>query len=411
VGYDKGTDSIPVGFGATIYVMNRKGQPLGMAGAAFPDSAKIALAGGFRHGNVTTNLQNTGAGWNLVANPYPSNINISNSSITSGWNNVQSAVYMYDKKNKSFISHNRSNSANTGKMTSIIPMGGAFLVQGDGAINSPASITFTESIKTSSSASSDATNPYFVTIDSLKNRFGITIKNDNTNGHNEEDECVLLFANDLTSTDNYDSKFDAVDLKSDVVNIGVFSKDNSKLSISSYPNNLEKYVDTRFPLTVWSKDTGSFSIFYTSIAALDSNMEIWLKDNYLNKIHKIDAQSYPFKITSNSETMGDKRFELFPIKKAASGTDKFQKNAIRFVPNPVNNHDDFMVLFPENVQGNVQAQVFDMTGKLVLDNKFVLQGGVSNSLVLKTDKLSANIYIVTVNTNQGVFSNKLIVTQ
>jgi hypothetical protein len=93
-----------------------------------------------------------------------------------------------------------------------------------------------------------------------------------------------------------------------VVNIGVFSKDNNKLSISSYPNNLEKYVDTKFPLTVWAKDTGSFSIFYTSIAALDSNMEIWLKDNYLNKIHKIDAQFYPFKITANPETMGDKRF-------------------------------------------------------------------------------------------------------
>jgi hypothetical protein len=244
------------------------------------------LVGGFRSGNITTNLANSGAGWNLIANPYPSNINVSSTSISTGWSNVQPSVFMYDKKNKSFISYNRTNGANTGKMTGIIPMGGAFLVQADGAVNSEASITFTESMKTETDASAVAINPFFLTIDSLKNRFGISIKNENMKSQKEEDECVFLFGNDENSTDNYDSQFDAVDLKSEVVNIGVFSKDKIKLSISSYPNILENYVKSKFPLTVWAKDTGSFSIFYNNIASLDSNMEMWLKDNYLNKILK-----------------------------------------------------------------------------------------------------------------------------
>lgn len=409
VAYTKGTDSIKVGYGASIYVQNRKDQTLGSTGATYCESAHITLVGGLRSGNITTNLENTGVGWNLVANPYPSNIDILNYKVT--WNNVHSSVHMYDKKNKSFVAYNRTNKTSTGKLANVIPMGASFLVQAAGASGTAASISFSESMKVDAVASKATGNPFFLTIDSLKNRFGVTIRNENVNSKNEEDQCVLLFANDIKSTDNYDSEYDAIDLKSEVVNIGVFSKNNTKLSISSYPNKLESYIETKFPLTVWSKDTGNYSIFYTNIAALDSNMEIWLKDNYLNKIQKIDQQSYTFKITNNPETMGDKRFELFPLKIEVSGTDKLHKNSIRFLPNPVNDHADLMVLFPENVMGSANAQIFDLTGKLVFQNGFDLLGGKSNSLILKTDKLSPNIYVVMVSTNQGVFSNKLIVTQ
>lgn len=411
VGYSNAYDSIKIGFGASIYVMNRKGQSLLNSGAAYPDSAKISLVGGLRSQTVTTSLENSGAGWNLIANPYPSNINLSASFISgTNWNNVQESIYMYDKKNKSFISYNRTNSAKTGKMTEIIPLGGAFLVQADGIVGSASSITFNESLKVSTAASSDSTNPYLLNHDSLKNRFRISIQNNRENGASEIDECVFLFANDTSATDNFDSKYDAIDMKSHVVNIGIITKDRTKLSISSYPTDLTNYTTTTFPLTIWALDTGEYSIFYTNIAPIDNAIEIWLKDNFLNKIHKIELQSYSFNITSDAQSMGNYRFEIFAIQKAINKVTLNKKKTISLQPNPVNQQSDFKIIIPSNIYGPIDIELIDHQGRICQRTHFNIVKGTTSSLTVKTTNLAANLFTVVMICNDTIFNNQLIIT-
>jgi hypothetical protein len=409
--YTNAHDSIKVGYGASIYVMNRKGQILLNDGAAYPDSAKISLVGGIRSQDITTNLNNSGAGWNLIANPYPSNINLSASFISgTNWNNVQESIYMYDKKNKSFISYNRTNGAKTGKMTEIIPLGGAFLVQADGIAGSTASITFLESIKVSTAASSDAANPYFLNHDSLKNRFLISIQNNRENGASEIDECVFLFANDSLSTENFDSKYDAIDMKSHVVNIGIIAKDRIKLSISSNPSDLTNYTNTTFPLTVWAIDTGKYSIFYTNIAPIHNSLEIWLKDNHLNKIQRIDFQPYSFHITSNAQSMGNNRFEIFAKITETTAALIHKKNTISISPNPIKQQSNFIVNIPENLIGTIDIQLIDINGRICQKEHFNVIKGSKHSITIKTSDLAANVYTVVLTSNNTIFNNQIIIT-
>jgi hypothetical protein len=391
--------------------MNRKGQTLLGSGAAYPDSAKISLVGGLRSRSITTTLANSGAGWNLIANPYPSNINLSTSFISgANWNNVQESIYMYDKKNQSFISYNRSNNAKTGKMTEIIPLGGAFLVQADGIIGSASSITFLESQKVSTAASSDASNPYFLTLDSLKNRFSISIQNNLAKGKSEVDECVFLFGNDTLSTKNYDSKYDAIDLKSNVVNIGIIAKDNIKLSISSNPEELINSTNATYPLTIWALDTGNYSLFYTNIAPLDSTIEIWLKDKLLNQIQRIDLQPYLFNITSDGQTMGDNRFELFPVIQSTNQLSLHKKNTIKLYPNPVYQSSDLNIIMFNNTYGPVDIQLIDIRGRICQKSHFEAIGGTLNSFKIETSNLIASVYTVVIVCNDAIFNNQLIVT-
>ncbi len=404
-----GYDSIKVGYGASIYVQNRKGQTISTTGATYPEAALISIYGDLRSGTVKTVLSNTAAGWNLVANPYPSNIDISETAISSGWNNAFASVHMYDKKNKSFIAYNRSNNQGTGNMKNVIPMGGAFLVQAAGSANSAADITFTESIKVSTKPSANDNNPLFLIIDSLQNRFGISIINKNSK-ELEEDQCVFLFGNDLQSTDNFDVMYDARDLRSAIVNIGIISNDDSKLAISSHPWNLNRYIGKTFPLTIWTKETGNYTIKYNEIATVDSTVEILLKDNYLTKFHPIGNAEYNFQINTDSKSTGDERFELIFAQSAVGIKNKLQEELGIILPNPLKQSQNLSVVIPPNIQGVATVIISDLTGKILHRQEIDQQDMQSGAFVVEMKNLIPNCYILSFQSTSVCFSKKVIVT-
>lgn len=401
------SQTIPVGFGASIYVMNRKGQALLNDGAATPEMASVSLGGGFRSGDITTTLSNSANGWNLIANPYPSNINIDHNSIT--WNNANAAIYMYDRKNKNFESYTRG-SGSSGNLGNIIPMGAAFLVQAGGNSGSSASVVFAESCKTGATnkKNTNSYNPFLAEIDSLKNQFRIGIRNENSTGNFEEDKCLFLFANHLDATDNFDGKYDAWDLKGDVVNLGVIAKNGSKLSISSYPQVPSKY--TNIPLSVWAKDTGKFSINYYSVANLDSNTEMFLRDKYLNKVHSIQNTPYFFNVTNNNATMGDNRFELFPVLAKSSTNHLAEEQNIQIIPNPAQSGKATALSIPEFVKGKITVDIYDMSGKLLKSTGIDVSQN-ENIVNLGNLELPSNMYLVSILTNTHTFTQKMIISE
>lgn len=415
VGYAHSNDSIQIGKGAAIYIQNRKGQPLQTWGAAFPFANRINLFGGFRSGQIKTELSTNGSGWNLISNPYPSNISISTSkSPDNKWKNVGTSVYYYDKKNKSYITYNRANGAKTGKMKDVIPMGSSFIVQADVTKDSNF-IVFEEGMKTDAVPSSDNSNPHFFEIDTVINRFGITLTNRNR-GKSEEDQVVFLFGNDLNSTDLYDRNYDTRDFPSDVVNLAIISDDNYKLAISSYPLSPKEYENQVFPLSFKTQDTGVYSFQYDYIGAMDAGIEVWLKDKSLNQVFPIYQTPYFFKVRNKNTTSTDNRFELvFKYNlQALSNEENLNSNnsnslSTQVYPNPVASGQPITLRLPQGYNSNqLEIILVDASGKMV-EVKPSAQSTSKSELTLNTKHLTPGIYYLQILTAQDITSHKLII--
>lgn len=413
-GFVSGSDSIGVGIGAAIYVMNRKGQPLKQWGAEYSLSNRVNISGGFRTGIITTHLSKEGSGWNLVSNPYPSNISISNSkSPNSNWKNTYNSIYFYDKKNKSYITFNRSNGAKTGKMTDVIPMGSAFLVQSDITPDSTY-IRFHEGMKTDQLPSTDNNNPHFFSFDSLANRFGITLTNHNSSSA-EEDQVVFLFGNDLESTDLFDKKYDTRDITSDVVNLAIITHDNYKLAISSYPQKPTEYLNEKFLLSFKTTDTGIFSLRFDHIAPMSEGTEIWLRDNLLDSLIQLDLNSYFFRVQNKPHTSTDNRFELtFKSENSSlsnpdiSISGENQLGTYIF-PNPVNQGEELKIHLPNKNQSRSRFIIFDVHGKIIREFDFQNQQDMNSGFTLNTRVFSPGIYYLQIKTAAQTFNQKFII--
>lgn len=414
-GYAHANDSVQVGKGAAIYIQNRKGQPLQTWGAAFPFANRINLFGGFRTGQIKTELSTDGSGWNLISNPYPSNISISTSkSPDNNWKNVGTSVYYYDKKNKSYITYNRANGAKTGKMKDVIPMGSSFIVQADVTKDSNF-IVFEEGMKTDALPSSDNSNPHFFEIDTVINRFGITLTNRNR-GKSEEDQVVFLFGNDVNSTDLYDRNYDTRDFPSDVVNLAIISDDNYKLAISSYPLAPKEYENQVFPLSFKTQDTGIFSLQYDIIGTVDEGIEVWLKDKLMNQLFPIYQTPYFFKVKNKNLTSTDNRFELvFKYNlQALSNEDELNSNntntlSTQVYPNPVASGQPITLRLPKGINSDqLDLILIDASGKMV-DVKLTPHSTTNTELTLNTQHLTPGIYYLQILTAQDISSHKLII--
>ncbi len=414
-GFSSGYDSISVGEGASFYIMNRKGQKLSEYGAEFPYSTRINLAGSLRNGTIKKELTNDGSGWNLISNPYPSNISISlTKSPSKNWKNINGSVYYYDKKNKSFITFNRNNGAKTGKMTDVIPMGSSFLVQAD--INKDSIyIVFEESMKTDRVPSNDLSNPSFLTIDTFINRFGITITNKNP-GKSEEDQAVFLFGNDRLSSDLYDRNFDTKDLTSDVVNIAIITDDNYKLAISSYPMDPVEYNHQKFPLSIKTSDKGTYSLSFESIGKLEQGVEVWLHDKSSDYYHPIFQSPYFFRLLEKSRTSIDNRFEIILKfdKKELSDSELNKTNQsngnLNLYPNPVHLNEKINIVIPSADIEPIKLQLTNNQGQLVEEKDIsptIVSKGYSY-FDFSCTSCTPGIYQVQLITKTQSFSNKLL---
>lgn len=404
-GYTNASDSVKIGYGAAFYVQNRKGQPLLDMGAELPEAARISIGGKIGFGTIVTELKNTNEGWNLIANPYPSHIKLSTGKLTNQkWKNTRGTIYMYDKKNKSYISYNRNNGAATGKMTDVIPMGGAFLVQ---AVGNNAEIEFNEGVKVDDLPTSQTSNPHFFTVDSLTNRFGITLINNSSNDK-EEDQVVFLFGNDKKSTDYYDIDFDSKDLTSEVVNLAIFSKDNYKLAVSSYPDSISSYLTKSFPLSFFAKNTGSFTFRYDAIASLEEGTEVWLKDKKLNSETRIDINSYTFSIDQASQLKTDNRFEIyFKNNSTVLSSEPLTSNeGISVYPNPIHKNGMLYIETLNNEPIN-EISIVDLNGAELFHTSNLIKSKNSNSIQMPN--LNSGIYILNIHTFSNIHSQKIIV--
>jgi hypothetical protein len=271
-------------------------------------------------------------GYNLVGNPYPSNISFSdfyaeNSSKIYGvayfWTNNDGQVTSqqssgYSGNNYAIATAVGGTSAtyfgyNNRKPNGNISVGQGFIIQTKQAgKNQP--LVFKNSMR-----NSDAAN-YYNKTSSQKNRFWLEFKSP-TNVNNE-----ILIGYVPNATNGFDNDYDA-----DLLAIGSDSfwnvLDNHKLAIQAKDENFSE--EDIVKLGFKSSTSGNYTISLTDKDGIfKTSQAIYLKDKYLNKVINITDNAYTFYTSSGQY---EDRFEVIYKSLETLGIDNILKTELLFL--------------------------------------------------------------------------------
>lgn len=298
------TQSLSSGTGAIVFV--RGDRTLSSPGWHTPpftaqNEVTLDFVGAINKGNISPAITytNTGDatadGWNLVGNPYPSQID---------WNlvtksNLNSFIYRLNPATNGYEAHSGG---------VVIASGQAFFVQANAA--SP-SITFTESSKTNSSGTS-----YFKTSNAP---FTVEMIQDSITS----DVAWLRFESGASK--NFDPNGDALKFTNSTINMG-FKASNKAIQVNTTAP-LSNVADTFVLFT--NASSRSYKFYFSNFNSVPLTKSILLRDLFTNKVIDLRAENkYDFSINGNTTSQGD-RFQLIFIDNSALPVEFITVNAKR----------------------------------------------------------------------------------
>jgi hypothetical protein len=261
----------------------------------------IDFVGPVNKGNISPALTFTSTGdasadgWNLVGNPYPSQID---------WNlitksNLNPFVYILNPSTNSYEAHSG---------TRLIASGQAFFVQANAA--NP-SLTFTESCKAATSPTS-----YFKTS-SLP--LTITMTMDSITS----DVAWLRFENG--ANDTFVSSEDALKFSNSTLNMGFrVGTRNTPVQINTV-NTLQNIADTFRLFT--NASSGNYTLSFEEFSSVPLTKAILLRDLFNNTVTDLRlTNTYTFSINSTAGSAGN-RFQLIFIDQSTLPVEFIKVNA------------------------------------------------------------------------------------
>ncbi|MEI6507900.1 MAG: choice-of-anchor D domain-containing protein [Bacteroidota bacterium] len=331
--------------GALVYVRGDRtlSSPDWYTAGLFPsqNAVTIDFNGAINKGTITPSISYTNTsdptndGWNLVGNPYPSQINWTTISKT----NLDANYYIYDPSSGSYVSNNGTNYISSGQ---------AFFVQATGS--SP-SISFNETDKVSNTVTN-----YFKTAAEL-----IEIKM-NKDAYNSD---VVWIGFDANSNKGFNRDEDAVKFPNSLINFGFYIDSIYTVQRNIVP--LPNIADT-FVLSAYAP-VGTYSINVSNVSAtLPSSKNIYLIDQFnSNVINLRSVTTYTFSITSNLASKGNRFLlvindpSLLPVKwLSVSGAKNNADAIIKWQTANEKNNDHYVV---ERLKGNTFEEIALVTAK------------------------------------------------
>ncbi len=328
---------------------------------------------------------NSNKGWNLIANPYASNINWttikSNNTI-----NLDNAIYRYDPNTTAFASY--VNAVSTGNQSNVIENGAGFFVHSTGA--TALSISETDKTNTAALASLFGVQPIggqdksIIKLSLLKQ------------GENVGDEVVVRWGVD-PATDGFDGKYDAYDMGRSVgADLSVVGKDGTVYSIFHGTALQTKDKEQReVALGIKNIAEGNYSINTNLLSAMYAGNDVFLRDHYTNQTPLIstDSFSYAFMVTSDANSSAAGRFSIALNYKAVDNNTANISLPVLLLNNPSTGNQ--FTLYSKNTYNQLQWEIVDDAGRL-------LQTGLlSNVLKGSTHQINAG------NTKHGSYFIKL----
>jgi subtilisin family serine protease len=381
---------ITPGNGLRVLVRGSKGQSGSLTGGIYtPDSVILKMTGTLRQGDFTQPLSftNINKGWNLISNPYPSNIDWNG--VTR--NNVNNAVYTYRPSLNGGVYASYVNNSSTNGGSNIIEAHNAFFVR---ANDVNPSLQFHETDKTTQSQP----NSMFRGLGDMHSKIQLTLFKTNST---EKDEIIVRFGID-EATNYFDQSFDAENLNGGMNDL--FALDENAKRYSIYHGEelraFEKYREVKLGFSISS--VGEYVIEAKTLYPFLHGYQAYLKDGYNNTITTItDSMQYSF-VAQQAGVINSRLSIVFSNQKSPTPITK----ATMFVsPNPASSSFEvFCIAF--NKLANTHISIKDINGR-TLQRKAV--GKISTgSVLMNSTTLPNGVYLVEVLNGSERFIQKLI---
>ena len=363
-------------------------------------SSTLNASGALNIGAVSVALSyssgNVNKGWNLIANPYPSNIDWSlvYGTTNSSPGNLDNAIYRYDPSTTGYASY--VNGVSAGSQTNIIENGASFFVHSTGAT----SLNFVESNKTSTAVTTSLMgiqNRGTVKEDGMGTNTATGLSADAANiiklslakqGDDYGDEVVVRWGGGYAATDVFDSKYDAYDLGRKVgPDLSVIGKDATVYSIfhgSELKNNEDENRSVQ--LGIKNMEEGIYQLTLKLLASLVNNNKAYLYDQYTGTYTQITnaADSYTFSVTADAKSASENRFAIVLNAKNISADVNNSNMPVILLNNPSTNNQ--FTLYSKNAYDQLQYQVIDHSGRVVVAGQF---NNIQQSNVYKINAANA----------------------
>lgn len=383
------------------YVLQAGATPVGPTGVGYSvnygtSSPTVNLSGSYNNGiqGATATIKSTKsggssrAGWNIIGNPYPHDLDwnaiVSHNDLSNSSVPLYSGIYYYIG-NDNFSSYVNNIPAN---LRMIPAMQGVMVY-----LHNASAGNTTFSLELPRSAGSNS-------VSSLKRVAEITdvLKIDVQSGLNK-DATYIRLSDD--ATENFDGNFDAYKMKNGGATTPNIYTYNSKdiFSINSVPATFDQYS---IPMAFEAKVNGEYTLTLSEEYEFTLGYNIVLEDRLLGTFVPFgDEREYKF-LASTSDKAG--RFVLhFSIPVITNiNPSAFSKSVKVFV----NGND--LVLSGSKFEEKASVSIFDVKGSLIKSYEGVDLSSGNVRLVAPTQN---GLYIVKITSAEYISSEKIVINQ
>lgn len=359
--------------------------------AASTDDGIFKFTGTVNTGTVNVSIVNSGPlyeEWNLIGNPYPSYINLTDflSANNIKFDAQKTGVYGYDgsASNGWTIWNQAYSDANPGRI--ITPGQGFFVASKAGGDN----VTFTPSMTTIGPSDDFIIGRSTNEISHLKLKL---------------EDAGQLYYTDFYFTDNaslgLDPGYDAGMFGNSAPDFAIFShlvEENTGIDMAIQAvSNTDLDNNVIFPLGINASQGQQLTVSIEN-STLDSNVDVYLEDNLDNSITLLNTNNYIF--TPSTELLGTGRFYL-----------RFESETLSTIDNEIDKLQIFNTKNPKvlHVKGLIsettQLKIFDIQGRIVLED--VLEVNISSQQI-NISHLGLGVYIVEIKNNNQTKTKKII---
>ena len=367
---------------------------------ASASGATMAFTGSVLTANQTQSIINNdsngsgGRRWNLVANPFPSYINLNtNAHATNNFLSVNSsvvdgnflAVYGYDADGTGYTIYNHA--AGDGLSDYIAP-GQAFFVAA--ASSSAANISFTTAMRTSSGGDDFVSGRL---AQSTHSSFYLKLYE----GDDFIADSKFYFDNGLTL--GLDPGYDAGALDQNMAIMSRLPQQDQGIGMSINAMGNESFEETIIPLDI-NKEAGIPFRISLEDATIPEGVEVYLEDTQQQTI--TDLKDVDFTLTPESDLNGIGRFYVRLGNTNLGNNDLTESHISIYKPF---NQDHITIEGLANIK-TAKVSLFNIIGQEVLNQSL---GSNQSTQTISTNGLVIGVYIVKLIADNVTITKKLII--
>lgn len=353
----------------------------GQYGTYLPEPVILKASGPVNTGDQEITVQKGKyAGYNVIANPYPSPINLS---LITRAGNIGMHYWIWNPQQGKMGGY--SSIPFTSKY--ILPAFGAIIVKANDQTDH--TILITENCKTTDAWQE---NLPVIEMDDT-HHLELRLETDSIFW-----DRILLFSIDSAKT-GFD-KNDAEKFLNNEVNFYSISRDKKLLSTDARPISNESVIT----LGLQTKEPGTFRIRVMK-AYLASSNKLMLHDRLLNTwMHLENDSSYSFSTTNDTTSKSNDRFEIISQKKFAETLINTPAIRIKITPVPARNY--IMVRYHSPETANTTVRLLTLSGSTVKNIPLGMQkeGQVS----IPVGELIRGIYLIELTAGNQINTQKII---